>query len=612
MNPMILKIASSLINRTIDNKKSSLKSTNGGEDFFSIIQKSLGSGKKPIHTSSGLSKEGVLPGKRGNNDYLESLRNGLIAKGIPLSKVFLKRKDLPLVKNILYHCGFSHEKVELFIKDLVEDNPSEEFNLASLFIKINELLPTKKTQNHNATLEPSLIPHIELILRKFGLTPKELDHALSAARGESGDLDLNQFVKKLKEISKQTNRGDQTTIDKKLIQNISNKLEGSTVLEPDKGLGRQISLKDFIGALEQISTGFGKEDKLPPEVKTCINQIIDRAVLSDGKHIPGEKLTAKVNPIERESMLFPLEENVNTAQKEAVLNFLEKKVGSFQKETVRSFLEENVNTAEKETVLSSLKKKAGPVEKETVLSSKNGKENPLENKRLLSSLNERKSISNNAGHQNTQNSNKIRKIDPPSKLDGGQGLNGGAKEEGYVIKPETLAVNLTNNATGSTFSEAIGTGKENEKPFRDFLPGYLVDQVGKQISRSILRGDKIIKLRLKPPELGVVKVEMDIQDNVLKLGMIIENNSVKELLLSNVQELRNALIEQGVKLERLDVQINYDFNQSLADSKEWLKQEKGWGQDLNGEPSTTEHNTKNPQSEPGEMIKENYLLDLVA
>jgi len=194
-------------------------------------------------------------------------------------------------------------------------------------------------------------------------------------------------------------------------------------------------------------------------------------------------------------------------------------------------------------------------------------------------------------------------------LDAVQGLKMGAKEKGNVVKSETRMMNIPQNISGSTFSESINTGKQNAESVRSFLPGYLIDQVGKQISRSILRGDRVIRLQLKPPELGVLKVEMDMKNNILKLGMITENSSVKELLLSNVHELRETLAQQGVKLERLDVNINYNFGQSLANSKEGLK--KGQGQDLNGMPFMADSDTEDPaldfQNMPGDR-----LLDLVA
>ena len=189
------------------------------------------------------------------------------------------------------------------------------------------------------------------------------------------------------------------------------------------------------------------------------------------------------------------------------------------------------------------------------------------------------------------------------------GFNRKTLEEGSVVKSKTRVMDIGNNIPGSGFLESINTVKENGENVKNFFPSYLIDQVGKQISRSILRGDKIIRLQLKPPELGTLRVEMDMKDNILKLGMITENGSVKELLLSNVNELRDALMQQGVKLERLDVQINHNFDQSLAHSKEGQKE--GQNQDHNWMP-LIESGTEDPLSRTLSMTATVRLLDLVA
>jgi len=140
-------------------------------------------------------------------------------------------------------------------------------------------------------------------------------------------------------------------------------------------------------------------------------------------------------------------------------------------------------------------------------------------------------------------------------VNGDQGSAKGLKGENTGIQSEKTAFPVPGQTAGSTFSETIHAIKQNQTPPRDVLPAYLVDQLGRQISRSIQKGDRVLKIQLKPPELGVVKVELDLKENVLKLGMITENSAVKELLLANANELKEALVEQGVKLEKIDVQI---------------------------------------------------------
>ena len=173
-------------------------------------------------------------------------------------------------------------------------------------------------------------------------------------------------------------------------------------------------------------------------------------------------------------------------------------------------------------------------------------------------------------------------------------------------------MDIPQHISSSTFSDSINTVKQNPEPVRNFFPAHLIDQVGKQISRSLLRGERVIRLQLKPPDLGTLRVKVDMKDNILKLGIITENSSVKELLLSNIHELREALVEQGVKLDRLDVQINYNFGHSLADSKEGLNKGQRWGQDINKVPIMAEGDTENPISGFLNMAAGDRLLDLVA
>ncbi|RLB27917.1 MAG: hypothetical protein DRH11_17985, partial [Deltaproteobacteria bacterium] len=103
-------------------------------------------------------------------------------------------------------------------------------------------------------------------------------------------------------------------------------------------------------------------------------------------------------------------------------------------------------------------------------------------------------------------------------------------------------------------------------------------QLNKQIVRAFLKGKRTLKLRVKPPELGVIKVEMDVKDNNMKLGMIAENGTVKDLLLAHVHELRETLMNQGLKLERVEVQINQSFGQLLGNAEDGARDGSGWRQ----------------------------------
>jgi len=563
MNPMTLKIMSLPLDYKTESKGKPIESGKGNGDFFSTIQGLMNSVQKKSSHRAAKTPGAGLPLREGFSFYLESLRKGLLAKGKALHNISLNSEDLLLLKKFLSHCGFSREDVERFLKELLENNPHREINLSQFFLKIAELGPPKRKIDQPIILEPSAIPYIESALRDFGLTPKEIEHALNSARVEGGELDLDRFVIELKRISNRIKESAQVTIDQNSAHQISKKLEGIGIQIPDKGKGGQISIKDFIAALEQMTGRAGKGNQLPTDVRATIDQIVERVVITEDKNKP----IASLLSLSRLGLIDP---------------YPREKIGKKGK------------PVEREGLLSPMKGKGG-------INTKNGQqrvESPFPSKeaKLFSGL--------DAGQ------NRPPRSSPALRDNGGQGLKMGIAEEGNLVKSETRIMDIPHGIKGSTFSEAINTVKQHSQPVRNFLPAYLIDQVGKQISRSILRGERVIRLQLRPPELGALRIQMDIKDNILKLGMVAENSSVKQLLLSNAHELRQALVDQGVKLERLDVQINYDSGQSLANSKEGLKE--GQGQDLNGMPSMTEDDPEGSISGLRSMVTSDHLLDLVA
>jgi flagellar hook-length control protein FliK len=185
-------------------------------------------------------------------------------------------------------------------------------------------------------------------------------------------------------------------------------------------------------------------------------------------------------------------------------------------------------------------------------------------------------------------------------------------KEGYRMDTETGEINTPSNIEVFSFTNTLKTVEHGEKPFRGYLPASLVDQVGKQISKSILRGDQLVTLQLKPPDLGTVRIKMDIKDHTLRLSMTAEHHSVRELLLNNIHELKEALVQHGVTLEKVDVQINHNFGQSLNASKEGTNNGHGKRKDLDEEQFDSNNFAEGTSALPMNILSKNNLLDLVA
>lgn len=549
---MLLKTASLLNDyKTVSKSNHGKFKTKG--DFLSHILTSLGRGRKTLlngqhhHQVKGMSSDTKTP--RFN---LESFRNALLATGKPLDKISLTTEDLPLLKKLFLQCGVSEQKAENILNELKINTPDGEINLASFFQTIGELdLPEQTEENDKKTcmIEPSAIPHMESVLRNFGLPPRELDTVFSAAKVDGGGIDLKIVAIKLKQVSSRLSGRIQTIEDQDTVKQISDKMETIGLNLTDKAKAGKISIEDFIASLEQMTKGRGKVNSQSPELKSTMDQLLDRVIIT------GEKQNIVVSPQADANVKL---HNHITKQK--------------------------------------TNKEGEAIDKES----------------LLPNLNEESKNTNHMGRQTIEDSHHARKIDLFPNSTGSRGFQNKTGKEVQDMKSETRIMESSQQGAVSNFSDSINAVESNDTSLKAPLPTYLIDQVGKQISRSILRGDRIVRLQLKPPELGRVKIRIDIKDNALKLGMIAEHSSVKELLLSNVHELREALVSQGIKLENIDIQINAGFGQSMAGSKEWINEGKRWNQNSGMEAFHSDNNEEVLQSEPMKTAAGGSLLNLVA
>jgi len=97
--------------------------------------------------------------------------------------------------------------------------------------------------------------------------------------------------------------------------------------------------------------------------------------------------------------------------------------------------------------------------------------------------------------------------------------------------------------------------------------------------------------------------------------MITQDNSVKHILLSNLNELKENLLDQGIKPDKIDIQIDYKSDQSLGDPNKHS--------DKHGEGEKLSHYITDPFNIKGEItegeyskgaynaLPENHLLNLM-
>lgn len=72
---------------------------------------------------------------------------------------------------------------------------------------------------------------------------------------------------------------------------------------------------------------------------------------------------------------------------------------------------------------------------------------------------------------------------------------------------------------------------------------------------SAQRRDSEVRLRLHPAELGALSIEVKVQDGVLTAHVQAETSEAKAAIVDNLPALRERLAEQGIRIDKFDVDL---------------------------------------------------------
>jgi len=79
--------------------------------------------------------------------------------------------------------------------------------------------------------------------------------------------------------------------------------------------------------------------------------------------------------------------------------------------------------------------------------------------------------------------------------------------------------------------------------------------VAGQIRKLCRSGKQEMQIRLRPPELGGMKIKVEITNDVVKATLVVDQPQTHALLEKNMSQLFRALQEQGLKVDTLSVEI---------------------------------------------------------
>ena len=411
-------------------------------------------------------------------------------------------RDLTPLGVLFRESGISAERTKTFLDSLMAHAPDGKMPVEELLGRIRSMIMSEKGGDGRLLLQPGERLRVESALIKWGFSPKEADRALGLSSSGEGEVDVERFVRATLLHREQG------------AENLLREREGGP--KPAGSWKADDSTRSSIsGEKPGTSASFG-----PARGRATGNPLVspEGKPVAGGEHIApdGSDLTFKA-------------EKRNSAPW----------MGSAGSALSRS------KSAEKTTA----------------------KQASETNDKALQAEAGRKSGSLSVQGSPADGGDKEAHLD---RVKGWGGTDGSPRtsKETPLEQGAAALQHRTANAAGpglhQNWVKAAGTpGPPSSLP-EHLVPAHVIGQVSKQISRAALSGDQTIRLQLNPPQLGALRVQMEWNQDNLRIEMITERHMVKEILLSSVAELKQALGEQGFRVDKMEVQVGDSSGRNLS------------------------------------------------
>ncbi len=171
-----------------------------------------------------------------------------------------------------------------------------------------------------------------------------------------------------------------------------------------------------------------------------------------------------------------------------------------------------------------------------------------------------------------------------------------AKENPAILKNESIKENpITSNFNLNLEKEIASSEVKLDKAanIRQLYDQYqeisdkILNKVSNVINHLATKGGETITIRLQPPELGKIQIELVMKDNTINAKINTENIAVKEVIMTNLDQIKASIENSGFNINKLDVEIggfkNFLSNESqnFTNDKNGKKGSKSGGSGFN-------------------------------
>ncbi len=499
---------------------------------------------------------------------IEQFKQALTNTGQPVEKMTLSYNDREKLQKVLEESGYSAEDAKQIIERAKDDKG--DINLGRVFALLPQYIPL---QGPTLTLNPEDTSLLVQVLKDLGLTQEQISTFMDKQVTTS---DGKIQIRGLPELLAQTD-GSNRQVDRKVLTDLLSRL----------GLGQ----KEIESLLAKSSDSAGKTSPAAMlAVLTVAAQNQDQGV---GQALREMANRVKTGEQDQADAVDKLRAQVNQA-----LDKIQQKTEAQTQRQVQAW------DKALEQAKGALQEAGGAALGKTAAATLPGLEtNPevvpqvakaalgAEAVKMVDQTQAAGQRSADQGAQTTQAAQTVAAARAGAEL-GGQGA--GAQSQTGQGRSEAWAG--LSQAGASEGAQASGAGAATR-----VLPSYVTRQVGEQMAQMVAKQQTSLRLELKPPTLGELQVELSVKDGVVKATLTAETVAAKQALESGLDQLKQQLTAQGLKLDSLEVAINPDAERQQAQA-EYQNQggaRRGRAQDLGNSDGDT---TQDIGSETGSVL----------
>ncbi|MFP4522752.1 MAG: flagellar hook-length control protein FliK [Fibrobacterota bacterium] len=141
------------------------------------------------------------------------------------------------------------------------------------------------------------------------------------------------------------------------------------------------------------------------------------------------------------------------------------------------------------------------------------------------------------------------------------------KGRGVAAENQVASESIRGLSTSLDSGKIVSASLPTQQAVDGFSEKQVVSQLVNRFTVTLGDSRQEMKIMLKPEHLGTVKLKLDLEGESLCAKMRVENETVKHIVENNMQTLKDALGEKGVKVQDFEVSVSSD--DSSAEEREF-------------------------------------------